>query len=320
MVKNYFMIPNKNEENARGIKVFTRRNEYEKNGRETAIALGYFDGVHTGPRSVLEAAKKYAAQHNLAVAVFTFTFSEQGKVKGKKLLSQRQKHEKLGELGVEFCFEPPFEAFSSLTPEEFFNQMLREEYGAKAIFCGADFAFGKGRAGNPALLEKMCNEYAMHLSVLPVTLWNGEEVSSSRIRAALEQGDMDEANTLLGYPYEIDFPVVHGQKLGSTLGFPTLNQVFPPDRQAPAVGVYITAVVLDGKLWPSATGYGPRPTVNGLEITCETFIPGFSGDLYGQNVTVRFYKKIAEIQKFETPQILADAVQSWAKQALDYFK
>ncbi len=314
------MIPNKNETKAAGIKVYTQRHEYKKEGRGTAIALGYFDGVHTGHKTVLQAAANYAAQKGLALAVFTFTFTEDGKVKGKKLLSQEQKHKKLGELGVEFCFEPPFEAFSSLNPEEFFNQMLREEYGAQAIFCGADFAFGKGRAGNPALLEQLCKQHGMHLSVLPVTLWNGEEVSSSRIRAALERGDIEEANALLGYPYEIDFPVVHGQKLGSTLGFPTLNQMFPPNRQTPGIGVYITAVILDGKLWPSATGYGPRPTVNGLEVTCETFIPGFSGDLYGQNVTVRFYKKIAEIQKFETPQILADAVQSWAKQAVDYFK
>lgn len=308
----------RNEINPR-IEVYSAPGSYDKQNKRTAVALGYFDGVHTGHRTVLERANAYAQQHGLTLAVFTFTIPQGGGMKGRQLLSPEQKHEKLAEIGAEICFEPPFASFSALTPEQFFQEMLLGEFGAKALFCGDDFAFGAGRAGNTKTLKKMCAEAGIHLEVLPVVSWQGEEVSSTRIRKALENGDMAAANAMLGYPYEIDFPVQHGQQLGSTLGFPTINQIFPPERQAPAQGVYITQTEVDGRLWPSATGYGVRPTVNGSSPTCETFIPGYSGDLYERRIKVRFYKKIADTTKFASIQELTQAVHAWAKQAVEYF-
>ena len=199
------------------------------------------------------------------------------------------------------------------------GQMLVGAFGAKRLFCGQDFSFGAGRAGNTALLAALAGAHGVVLEVVPMAEYAGAPISASRIRGALAAGEMERAAAMLGRPYAIDFPVEHGRQLGSRLGFPTINQLFPPGVQAPAFGVYITQAVVGGRAWPAATGYGTRPTVDGGAPTCETFIPGFEGDLYGRAVTVRFYKRIAETTRFEGPRQLAEAVQGWAAQALAYF-
>lgn len=285
----------------------------------TALALGYFDGVHKGHQKVLLAAKQFAGQKGFSSAVFTFGLGQKPGVEACMLQTTQQRTQELENLGMEFCFQPPFASFQSLSPRQFFEEMLVKQYNARAVFCGPDFAFGAKRAGNTALMQTLCNEHGVFLQVVPVAMYEGEPISSSRIRAALAGGEIETVNGMLGRPYEIAFPVVHGQQLGSKLGFPTLNQVFPKGLQPPKSGVYITKVFAQGKWWPSATGYGNRPTVGGQGDTCETFIPGFSGSVYGQQVPVRFYQYISETKKFASQQELAAAVQQWARQAQAFF-
>lgn len=288
--------------------------------KPTALALGYFDGVHMGHRAVIGAAVQAARQQGLALAVFTFALGQKPGVANALLQTEEQKRRVLAELGVEYCFSPLFSSFRGLSPEAFFEEVLLAGCHAKALFCGQDFAFGQNRAGNAALLGEMSRENGVQMQVVPMAEYKGEAISSSRIRAALAAGDIEDVNAMLGRPYEIAFPVVHGRHLGSSLGFPTINQVFPPALQPPKVGVYITKTLVDGKEWPSATGYGSRPTVEGKHTTCETFIPGFSGNLYGTSPQVRFYRYLAEVRKFETTQQLADGVQGWARDAIAYFE
>ncbi len=301
------------------MKVVRNKGGYPGSGPGTAVAMGFFDGVHIGHAAVIHAAREYAQQHGLDLAVFTFSRAGLAGDKGKLLQSPRQKHDLLAEIGVKYCFEPPFESFCDVSPEAFFEQMLRGRYKAKALFCGEDFAFGKGRAGDVRLLRRLCEARDMALSVVPLALYEGDVVSSSRIRAALGAGDLTAANAMLGRPYEIDLPVRHGKRIGRKLGFPTLNQVFPAWLQPPEQGVYITQTVLRDKVWPSVTGYGTRPTVGGKSVTCETYLPGYSGNLYGKNTKVRFFSRIASVRKFSTEQELAAAVQHWAQQAVAYF-
>lgn len=286
----------------------------------TSVALGYFDGVHLGHQAVLAAAHSYALQQGLATAAFTFVIPHTEGVKGSQIMSEQLKHRALAEAGVRYCFEPPFSEFQGMEPEEFFVKMIVGQFRAKAIACGPDYGFGAKRAGDIRLLQKLCTAHDVHLQVVPVTVWQGQAVSSSRIRAALQQGDITAVNAMLGRPYTLNLPVQHGQRLGSTLGFPTINQHFPEGMQPPAHGVYITETVINGVGWPSATGYGTRPTVNGQNPTCETFIVGFTGDLYGCDVEVRFYKRLADVRKFASPQELSSAVHQWAQQAEEYFK
>ncbi|NLW79655.1 MAG: riboflavin biosynthesis protein RibF [Ruminococcaceae bacterium] len=302
------------------MRVFNRRIVPEDGIKPTAVALGFFDGVHIGHQAVISAARDAAVAAGWQPAVFTFTQPSGQSTKGRQIITLDQKNHVLAELGVQYCFEPPFESFSALSPEAFFAEMLMGEYRAKALFCGENYGFGAKRAGNVQRLRELCYANGIHLNVVPTTLYQGLAVSSSRIRQALAAGDMPAAAAMLGRPYAIDYPVRHGRQIGSKLGFPTLNQTFPPEVQPPAFGVYITQAVVDGKAWPSATGYGTRPTVDDGAPTCETFIPGFEGDLYGRPVQVRFYKKIADPTRFENLEALAEAVQSWARQAQGFFE
>ena len=288
-------------------------------GADTALALGYFDGVHLGHAQVINAAGGYAKTHGLRLAVFTFIKDGADTAFKKRILPQWQKQAALQALGVEVCFTPLFSSFSRLSPRQFFCDSIINKYRAKALFCGENYGFGAQRAGDTQLLATLCKEFQLHLEVLPLAVWKGAPVSSSRIRGTLAMGDMEEAAAMLGRPYEICFLVQHGQGLGQELGFPTINQHFPADMQEPAPGVYITSTFLDGVWRPSATGYGNRPTVGGQNNSCETFIPGYQGNLYGKEVKIRFYQRMGEVQKFATQQQLAGAVQGWASQALHYF-
>ncbi len=288
----------------------------KKNG--TALALGYFDGLHIGHEAVIKSAREYAEAHGLDSGVFTFTVDDGRPLKGRQVLSLAAKHEELDRLGVVYCFEPPFSSIRNLSPREFFTQCLLGEYQAKALFCGPNYGFGARRTGDIQMLGELCDEFGVKLVVTPLTFWRGQRVSSTRIREALGNGAIEDVNAMLGRPYEVDFPVQHGRKLGSTLGFPTINQYFPSAMQPPREGVYITETVVDDVKMPSVTGYGNRPTVNGTEPTCETFIPGYSGDLYGKHVRVLFHKRIAATRKFESTSALAEAVLAWAEEAKAY--
>ncbi len=289
------------------------------NKPNTALALGYFDGIHKGHRSVIETAVTYANKNDLCPAVFTFVRNtQQGQAK-KRIMSEEQKLAVLSDLGVDVCFEPDFNSFCNLTPRQFFESYIIQKYRAKALFCGENYGFGSNRSGDTALLAKLCHEFGLHLQVLPLTYQDGRSVSSSRIRETLEAGLIEDVTVLLQRPYELCLPVQHGQGLGRSFGFPTINQLIPKERQAPAFGVYITSTFLDDRWYPSATGYGTRPTVLGQNITCETFIPGFNGNVYGKNVCVRFYKRLADTQKFQSVTALSEAVHSWAKQAQAFF-
>lgn len=294
------------------------KGEYKGGKEGTSLALGFFDGMHIGHESVISEAVSYAKAHDLDPGVFTFTFDDQNSTKGRQILSLREKHESLERLGILYCFEPPFSSFRNLSPEDFFYQCLLGEYRAKALFCGVNYGFGAKRAGDTELLARLCAENGIKLVTVPLTFWRGERVSSTRIREALAAGIIEDVNTMLGRPYEIDLPVQHGRKLGSTLGFPTINQHIPAFMQTPREGVYITETEVNEVRMPSVTGYGSRPTVNGAEPTCETFIPGFTGDLYEKTIKVLFYKRIADTKKFDSTEELAAAVLGWAGEAREY--
>ncbi len=285
----------------------------------TALALGYFDGLHKGHVEVIQAAVEAARAGGLAPAVFTFTRGQAADGEKKRIQTEAQKHQVLQELGVEFCFEPPFESFQNLSPEAFFTRYIQGWFGAKALFCGENFSFGAKRAGNTGQLSAFCRQNGLRLRVLRLATYKGAPVSSSRIRGTLAMGDIPDVNAMLGRPYEICFPVQRGQGLGRAYGFPTINQIFPPEMQPPKPGVYITSSFLEGAWLPSATGYGSRPTVGGEAPTCETFIPHFQGNLYGAEVRVRFYEHLCEVRPFASPEELAVAVQGWARQSEEYF-
>lgn len=286
----------------------------------TAVALGYFDGVHKAHQYLINQMCGYAQKNNLKKAVFTFTKSITLGHKGKDLFTQTQKLECMSSLGIDIYYSPDFSEFSSLAPEEFVRKILVKSMKAKAVFCGENFFFGKDRRGNVRVLKELCEKYGIDFVKAETVTINGETVSSTAIRNALRRGDMEKANEMLGRPYSVKLNVVHGKKIGRTMGTPTINQIYPDGMCTPKDGVYLTCTTVEGIKYPSATGLGSRPTVNGIGQTCETFILGFDGDLYYKDIQVEFYRYLFAPRKFENLQQLGDMIYSSALKAKEYLE
>ena len=285
----------------------------------SAVAMGFFDGIHIGHRAVIGSAVEWAKAHGAAPVVFTFRLPAENKMKGKRLLSTEDKHALIASLGVEHYLCPDFEEIKAMTPEQFVLGIIRD-CNARALFCGENFTFGAKAAGTPELLRQLCAPLGVEVIVLPMAQFEEKPVSSTRIRTALEGGDIPAANAMLGMPYAIRFTVHHGAGLGRTLGVPTINQIYPQGFQLPRYGIYITRTKIGEHWYPSATGLGTRPTVNSDEskVTCETFIPGFTGDLYGTDPVVEFHAYLSPSKKFDTLDELRGCIDHAAKRAQEY--
>ena len=289
----------------------------------SAVALGYFDGVHCGHRAVLGAAVDCAKANGLTAAAFTFELPAGSTLKGGRILSLRQKHARVAALGIEEYQEAPFDEFRALSPEDFVQTVLVECFNAKELFCGDNFTFGARAAGNVERLRELCKPLGIGVHIVPMAQYQGQTVSSTRIRAALEEGRLADANAMLGTPYAIDWPVVHGKGIGSgKLGTPTLNQNYPAAALQPCAGVYLTRIFLNGTWWPAATGIGKRPSVDqsaDAAVTCETFVPDFTGNVYGQQPVLEFYKYFCPVRKFNSLIELAALIHHAADESKAYF-
>ena len=286
-----------------------------RNDKKCAVALGYFDGVHIAHQYLIKEMEKCAEKEGLQKAIFTFTKSIKLGHKGKDIYNREQKKEVMDKIGIELFYSPDFSVFSSLTPEEFVKDVLVDSMGAKAVFCGENFFFGKNRRGNVRVLAQLCDKYGLEFNKVDTIEADGEIVSSTLVRSTLEAGDMEKAGKLLGRPYAVNFEVVHGKKIGRQMGTPTINQVYPDSMCTPKPGVYITRTTVDGVMYASATGFGSRPTVNGTSITCETFIKGFDGDLYGRKIKVEFFKYLFGSVKFDSLKELSRMITDSANKS-----
>ena len=265
------------------------------------VALGLFDGLHLGHLRVIEDMLRLASEKSLAPTIFTFDLSRGfpcGKAGSGRLLSDEGAREILSRMGARQLFRPAFEDFRDMPPRDFVL-FLKERLRAKQLVCGGDFRFGKDAAGTTDFLGKICREIGMELHVSQAVLIGDKPVSSSMIRGLVSSGMIPQANSLLGREFFIDFEVTSGKKLGRKLGFPTINQHFPPDFTLPRFGVYATIAVVDGTLFPGVTNVGITPTVSeDAQVLAETHIQNFSGDLYGKRVKVRFLRFIRPEKKF----------------------
>ena len=291
--------------------------------RPSAVALWLFDWLHLGHRAVLGAAAACAPR--LLPTVFTFSFSspeEATKPDFANILTATRKEAILEKLGIALECEPPFSAFRGLSPEEFFEHILRDRLKAAAVFCGEDFRFGKGAAGDCTLLRRLCAEAGVEFHAVPAVLDGGLPVSSTRIRRLLRDGEMEEAARLLGEPYAIDYPVSHGRQLGRKMGYPTINQLYAPGDLLPRCGVYaVLCRTEDGGVYRGVANIGRKPTLGGQDApSAETTLFGFSGDLYGQRVVTSFHRFLRPEQKFPDVETLFRQVAEDARQAELFFR
>jgi riboflavin kinase/FMN adenylyltransferase len=289
-----------------------------ENTKNTAVALGYFDGLHIGHQHLINRMIGYSVQHELDSAIFTFIKHSNINHKGADIYTQADKINILTDMGLDLMYSPNFEQFSDLTPEEFVKNILIKSMGAKAVFCGKNFFFGKDRQGDVPLLKKLCENYNIDFHISDTILCDGEYVSSTAIRNYLIDGKIEKVNKFLGRPYSVTLPVNHGEGNGKFMGTPTINQIFPKNMCTPREGVYITRTNVSGRIYPSATGFGKRPTVNGNTTTCETYILGFNGNLYGQKIKVEFYKYIMPIKKYDSLSDLSNMIKEVANESKKY--
>ena len=266
-----------------------------KNG--IALALGTFDGFHIGHKKVIENA--VASNKNPKVLLFN---EHPQKVLKKKspgeLITETDKIKLLGEWGVE-PIVINFSDIMTLAYEEFFYEIIVKKIGASVLSCGFNYHFGAKALGNTENLKTLCEKENIELLVSAPVEYKGEPVSSTRIRNAIRNGNIEDANNMLGREFSYDFLVVHGDARGRTIESPTINQFFSEDFIVPEYGVYASYSVIDGKKYSSVTNVGVRPTIEGFsKERSETNIIGFDGDLYDKNISVHLLKKIREEMKF----------------------
>ena len=273
--------------------------DLQKPEGELAAALGSFDGLHLGHRQVIG---NTLSAPGLRPAVITFQQNPSFSLQKKPvplLTTNEQKLALLEEMGVEVVYLLPFDRIRDMEPEDFVEALYRV-CRVRALSCGFNFRFGKNGRGDAGLLKELCREKGIELSVTPPVSVAGETVSSTRIRACLEQGDVQQAGQLLGRPFGYDFEVTHGRQLGRTWGTPTINQPFPAGYVLPRFGVYASLVEVEGQKYYGVTNIGVKPTVGSDCALSETWIPEFSGDLYGKKVPVELLDFIRPERKFDS--------------------
>ena len=278
-------------------------------------ALGFFDGVHVGHQALLQAVKALAGETGRGV--ITFSTHPDTLVLGRtpKLINTPQDRVRLlKQFGMERVVTLPFDQKMQDTPWQDFLEEMQSVYAAAGFVCGEDFRFGRGGQGTAALLARYAEEKGLPWAVVPEQTVDGVRVSSTAIRQQLEEGNMAQAVRFLGHPYLLSGQVVHGKQLGRTLGIPTANLHLPQGLAVPKFGVYACRVTVDGESYPAVTNIGTRPTVGGTGITVEAWILDYTGNLYGRQITLEFYRFLRGEQKFESLSALQAEIRRNAEQ------
>lgn len=302
----------------------------------TAVALGKFDGLHRGHQVLVNQINHYKEKGMLSV-VFTFdyhpnslfgdkeqnliyTFSE------RRMIAQR--------LGVDVLIEYPFtKETASMEPAQFIKDVLIDKVGARFVVVGEDFRFGRKRSGNTELLESMAPLLGYQADIcrkiketIPAGFDGNEkeerrEIGSTLIRKALSLGNIEIANKLLGRPFMICGEVIHGRRIGRTIGMPTANLMAPAVKLLPPNGVYVSKTKIYNKEYPSVTNIGFNPTVteNGSR-RIETYVYDFNGDLYGKDIEVMLYHYERPEMKFDSIEALKNQMHKDRDCAVAYFK
>ncbi len=293
---------------------------------KTVIALGFFDGVHRGHGALLRKAAERAGELNAAPAVFTFDRSPKEFVTGKPVLLINSNDDRRDIIrrvyGIQRVIFAPFDRGMMTMPwQDFITELLVKQYGAVHLVAGHDYRFGHKNEGTVERLREKCRELGLGCDIIPKVELEGITVSSTYIRTLLEQGDVERAALFLGHPHCLSQTVRHGQRLGRTIGIPTVNLAVPAHVLTPERGVYITRAFLpDGRSCPGVTNVGTRPTVTeGDTVSVETYLLGFDGDLYGQTVRLDFYKRLRGEVKFPSLEALRQEILRNVAETEAYF-
>ncbi len=277
---------------------------------DTVVTIGVFDGVHLGHQNLISKTKEEASSRELLSAVCTFRNDPltvlKPDFKPRYIMGLDRRLELIKSMGVDLVIPIDFTRdLSQLTAREFAS-LLRENLRARVLVSGPDFALGRSREGDVPTLTRLGEEMGFTVVCLGPTVLEGQMVSSTAIREALNQGGVDKVARLLGRPFSIQGRVVVGEKRGRLLGFPTANIDVTPNRALPADGVYASTVHLGATVRQSITYIGSKPTFDGLKHSKEVYIFDFEGDLYGQELSVDIIAKLRGDIRYEGPDALIE--------------
>lgn len=271
---------------------------------KTVIAVGNFDGVHRGHQQLIKRSINDAESSGSKSAVFTFSNHPRNVISNdpvKNILDPEEKIAIFEDLGIDYLFNIPFTMdIASMSAREYVEELLLKKFRMREVCCGFNYRFGSKAAGDTKLLMELSLEKEFGIHVMEPVVIDGEVVSSTIIRKAIEDGDIRKCNKLLGRSYSIGGEVVVGNKLGRTIGFPTSNLIIDDTMVTPPSGVYITYCSYNGVKYPSITNVGFKPTIGEYDKNVETHIFDFDSILYGKNIKVEFVKMIRPEKKFDS--------------------
>ena len=278
----------------------------------SVVTFGKFDGIHKGHRKLFDKAREIAKAENMFLVAFTFKAAKGlsfSYMDGEKITTSKERYDIFKELGVDIVVEYPFDNdTAAMEPLSFIEEIIKNRLNAAYVVVGSDWSFGKDRAGNISVLKAAQKLYRYEAVVLEKELYNHREISSSWIREEVTDGNMENANILLGYPYTITGNVQHGNHLGTSMGVPTVNIIPEEDKILPPKGVYASKVVIDNTSYYGITNIGVKPTVSEENvITIETFILDFDKDVYKQDIKVQLFH-------FQRPEMRFGSVEALTNQ------
>lgn len=289
--------------------------------QKRAVALGFFDGIHLGHAALMHRTTEVAAENGFTPSVVSFDVHPDILVTGHSISlinSAEERQMLVRELfGIEEVVLLHFNREMLTMPWQQFAEMLTEELNISWIVVGHDFTFGNRAEGTAEKLQNFCRHEGIGCDIIPAVKIDGTVVSSTYIRTLIQEGEIEEANRFLGHPHVLVGRVETGYHLGTKMGTPTINLPFPQGIVVPRRGVYATKVTLqDGEIYRAVSNIGVRPTVSTENrVNIESFLLNFTGNLYGENVKISFYKYLRPERRFPDTKQLAEQIRRDAAEA-----
>lgn len=275
-----------------------------------AVALGNFDGIHSGHIAVLDTALNVAGSE---LTPFVMLFKEHSEkvlsgMAPPMLMTARERRQFIERYGFGIA-EVSFGEIKDMSPAEFVDEILINRMDTGAVVCGFNYRFGKNAVGNADTLKTLCEERGIIFRATQAVEIDGEAVSSTAVRKLIENGEIEKANRMLGRSFGFKSEIIHGDRRGSEWGFPTANQKLPDGLVLPKFGVYACDFTVDGITYKAVTNVGRRPTVGTDVVLCETNIFNFYSDIYGKQADIRLTRFIREERKFNSFDELVEQIR-----------
>lgn len=291
---------------------------------KTAVVLGNFDGIHRGHLLLINKAKEVAREEGIKTAVFTFephpSFVLTNRTPVDLIYLPSEKERVMSIEGIDYYIVLPFsKETASMLPQQFIEDIILKQMNAQIVIIGADYRFGKNRSGDFSTLVEYSRTHDFDVNVVHKLRFEDQDISSTWIRDEIKNGNLELANQLMNRPFFFSGEVMHGKRIGTTIGFPTANIIPHISKLLPPSGVYVSTVEVHGEIFHAITNVGSNPTVAGQAVTVEAHIFDFDEDIYGQDIYINLYSYLRSEKKFDGLEQLKQQIGNDIKAMRKYF-